>query len=102
SPRARAGTSAASTVSSGRRNGLDFCRFCAGSPRRSNKRAGASGPVLTFASHCGGRALECYKQKNTSKLLLLVELWTRASAADLRSLHDCRACVQGPQIEKRH
>src|SRR5579871_2131330 len=36
----------------------------------------ASGPLIpTFASRCGRYLCECWNQRTTSKLLMLVELW---------------------------
>jgi hypothetical protein len=44
----------------------------AGSPKFT---ATASGLIPTFASHRSGYFCECWNQKTTSKLLILVELW---------------------------
>ena len=36
---------------------------------------GTSGPIPTFASHCSEHFCECWNQRATSKILILVELW---------------------------
>src|SRR5215469_14147107 len=43
--------------------------------QKTGRQAGPSGPMPTFATLLGGHFCECWHQRTTSKLLMLVELW---------------------------